>query len=162
MAKTKTNPIAALLVVAVLAVGGWYVVNSMHSTGRAVDTVDKWTAPKRMTKPRTSDRTRHTVQFIVEALPARVLVIHATAGVAQSFGPAHEEAGRWSKTFHDVATGEFAELSAVEVRGGERGGLRCWILIDGKLYRNAGRDRPYSMIRDTTSNPECTAMVVVG
>ncbi len=152
--RTKNPVMSIVVVVSLLVGGGWWLVTNMHRVGRAEDTVAKWAAPKRMTKPRTAERPTHTVKFVVEALPVRVLTVTAHAGTGQSMGPTEIEAGRWSWTANGVSTGEFAELTAEDV--GETGATRCWILVDGKLYRNGGKDKPYNV-----ANP-CTAVVVVG
>lgn len=161
MTKTKSRLGTKLVIVGVLLAGGYWAVTNMaqHSTGRADDSVEKWATPRRMTKPQTAERPTHTVKFIVEALPSRALEVEAHAGTAQRFGPATVEAGKWSWTAHGVATGEFAALNVLEASS-EPGAKRCWVLVDGKLYRAAGKDSPYMIARD--ERERCVAWVVVG
>jgi hypothetical protein len=160
MAKTKSRLGTSIVVIALfVGVGYWAVTNlAQHSTGRAEDTVEKWSTPRRMTKPATSDRPTHTVKFFVEALPARDLEVFAKAGTGQSRGPEIINDSTWSWTAHGVRTGEFAELTADDVTNIDAP-KRCWITVDGKLYRNAGRDAPYQLQRNLG---RCRVVVIVG
>lgn len=164
MATKQKSRVGRFLLVTTLLIGaGWAVTNmARHRVGHAEDTVAKWAEPRRMTKPTTAERPNHKVRFIVEALPERDLLVHAIAGIGQSFGPTSVEAGRWSWTAPGVRTGEYAELTAEELSNIERGALRCWIEIDGKVYRNAGDDHPYEILRDTSNGDSCSVIVVVG
>lgn len=164
--KTKSG-VGRLILVVMLIIAAGLVVKNMgrHSVGRAEDVPEKWSEPRRMTKPNTADRPMHRVRFIVEAHPERDFMVTAHAGTGQSWGPgAVEDIGRWSWTAPGgVRTGEFAELEVDEASSRERGSLRCWIEVDGKVYRNSGRDHPYRAISDTSSGSGvCEVTVVVG